>query len=145
MTNNHTCLDTLRELGHRITPQRELIVEALMDGNRHMTAEQIYNELQKRTRSINLATVYRTLDLLVEHSLATRSITWDGKAMYASMQHGPHIHLICRKCGKIINADQKIVVALDDTIINNFHFYADLQHITILGLCQSCNEQQSQT
>lgn len=138
MTHCHTYIDNLRQLGYRITPQREMIIETLVHGDGHMTAEDIFNQLQLRTRAINLATVYRTLDLLVERGLATRTNAWDGKIVYATMQHGPHIHLVCRKCREIIKVNHHLIASLEEKLKTQYHFEADLQHITIFGLCAEC-------
>ena len=72
MTHCYTYINALHQFGHRITPQREMIIETLIHGDDHMIAESIYNQLLVHKRSINLATVYRTLDLLVKRGLATR-------------------------------------------------------------------------
>lgn len=138
MTHCHTCIDALRQLGHRITPQREIIIETLMHGEGHMTAEEIFNRLQDRTHAINLATVYRTLDLLVENGMASCTNAGDGKMVYATMLHGPHIHLVCRRCGKVINADYQYIASLEKQFQSSYHFFAELQHITIFGLCGTC-------
>ena len=66
-------LRTLRELGCRITPQREMIVEALAHSGQHVMAEEIYTRVRGRSQAINVARVYRTLDLLVENGLDPRS------------------------------------------------------------------------
>jgi Fur family ferric uptake transcriptional regulator len=58
--------EMLRARGYRVTPQREMIIETILQAKRHMTAEEIMTELRKRTQVINIATVYRTLELLVE-------------------------------------------------------------------------------
>jgi Fur family ferric uptake transcriptional regulator len=135
-----TCIEVLRESGHRITPQREMIIEALLHGAGHMTAETVYQVVHPRARSLNLATVYRTLDLLVEQGLAMRSESLDGPAVYAGVHHGPHIHLVCRKCGKLIKADQQLVEPLSTALDEKYSFKATLDHITVFGLCASCRE-----
>ena len=66
-------IEKLRTRGFRITPQREMIIETLVRNNSHMAAEEIFGVLQKRTRALNIATIYRTLDLLVEEGLACRN------------------------------------------------------------------------
>ncbi len=70
MSHCHTIIAVLRERGYRITPQREMVVEVIAHNGRHMTADEVLTEVRKRTRAVNVATVYRTLDLLVEEGLA---------------------------------------------------------------------------
>jgi Fur family ferric uptake transcriptional regulator len=64
MTHCHTYIQALRNLGYRITPQREMIIEALAHSSHHVTAEEIYAQVHQRAKAVNIATVYRTLDLL---------------------------------------------------------------------------------
>jgi Fur family ferric uptake transcriptional regulator len=125
-------------MGYRITPQREMIVEAVAHAGGHVTAEEVYDQVKERTRYINLATVYRTLDLLVEKGMASRADLWDGRVVYATMHHGPHIHLICRGCGDIFLADHDLLESLGVQLSSRYDFAADLQHLSIAGLCAGC-------
>jgi Fur family ferric uptake transcriptional regulator len=135
-----TFIDTLRSHGFRITPQREMIIEAIAHQGNHINAEDVFTLVQQRTQSMNIATVYRTLDLLVEQGLVSRIDLGEGRVMYATTQHGPHIHLVCRQCGRIIDADQELLSALKDRLETEYQFAADLQHISLLGLCSSCQK-----
>lgn len=139
MSDCQTCIDALRQIGLRITPQREMIIETLVQGHGHMTAEEIYQQVQQRTRTVNLATVYRTMELLVDSKLATRADLLDGRTVYATFQHGPHLHLVCRRCGCTIDADHDLVTSLKEQLQARHHFVADLQHPTIYGLCEVCS------
>jgi len=144
MPHCHTIIQTLHNLGFRMTPQREMIIEAIAHAEGHITAEEIYDLVKERTRAVNVATVYRTLDLLVEKGLASRADLWDGRVVYATSQHGSHIHLVCRQCGDIFNADHMLVESLGDLLQTNYGFSADLQHFSIIGLCAHCRAEQEQ-
>ncbi len=138
MSPCQTFIDTLRSRGYRITPQREMIIEAIAHGGRHIDAEEIYTQIQQKVRSVNIATVYRTLDLLVEQGLASRIDLGQGRVIYATYQHGPHIHLVCRQCGQVMDANQDLLASFTRQLQDQYHFTADLQHISILGLCPDC-------
>ena len=138
MTHCHTLLDTLRQRGYRLTPQREMIVEALAHADGHVTAEEIYAQVSNRVHTVNIATVYRTLDLLVATGLTSRIDLWDGRVVYTTAQHGQHIHLVCRCCGEIFNADHRLVDALEEQLRSQYKFQADLQHLSISGVCAKC-------
>lgn len=133
-----TFIETLRTRGFRITPQREMIIEAIVHAGHHINAEQVYAQIQERTRSVNIATVYRTLDLLVSEGLANCIDLGEGRVIYATNQHGPHIHLVCRQCGKVDDADQELLASLNHQLLKEYRFAADLQHISVLGLCKDC-------
>jgi len=138
MTHCHTLLDKLRQRGCRITPQREMIVETIAHSEAHMTAEAIYATIHTRSKSINLATVYRTLDLLVDEGLVSRADLGNGRILYVSDLHGPHLHLVCRQCGEVVDADSTLLVSVADQLRTSYGFAADLQHLCVNGLCKSC-------
>jgi len=141
MPHCQTYINTLRNLGYRITPQREMIVEALAHSPHHVTAEEIYAQVHERAHAVNIATIYRTLDLLVDLGLASRAGLQDGRVVYAAANHGPHLHLVCRACGNAIDASQEMLASLEGQIRQEYGFSADLQHLTIAGLCSSCLSQ----
>ncbi len=138
MSPCQTFIDTLRSRGFRITPQREMVIEAIAHGGHHINAEEIYGQVHKRTRSVNIATVYRTLDLLVAEGLASCIDLGKGRVLYATYQHGPHIHLVCRQCGQVTDANQDLLSSLTQQLQKEYKFAADLQHISVLGLCKEC-------
>jgi Fur family ferric uptake transcriptional regulator len=141
MTHCHTILEELRNRGYRITPQRELIIQAVAHSPKHITAEEIAEQLQQHTQAINLATVYRTLDLLWQEGFACRNDLSAGKTVYATFQHGPHIHLVCRKCSRVIDADIRLLSSLGNELSSQYDFQPDLDHVSIFGLCADCQDQ----
>ena len=141
MTHCLTLIHQLRQRGYRITPQREMIVEALAHAGGHVTAEDIYDRVHDRTNVVNIATVYRTLDLLVAIGLASRVDLWDGRVIYTTFQHGPHVHLVCRNCGDVLNADYQLFEPLGQQIHSRYQFTPDLQHLSMLGVCAECKAQ----
>jgi Fur family ferric uptake transcriptional regulator len=140
MSPCQTFINTLRSRGFRITPQREMIIKAIAHQGNHINADEVFALVQQRARSVNIATVYRTLDLLVEQGFASRIDLGEGRVMYATTEHGPHIHLVCRQCGCVIDADQEILSAITLQLKKDYQFDADLQHISLLGLCSSCQK-----
>ena len=141
MPHCQTYIKALRDLGYRITPQREMIIEALAHSPHHVTAEEIYAQVHERARAVNIATIYRTLDFLVAQGMAGRAGLQDGRVVYAAANHGPHLHLVCRACGCAIDASQEMLAALEGQLRQQYGFAADLQHLTIAGLCSSCLSQ----
>ena len=138
MTHSEVFIYALRQRGVRITPQREMILDALAHGSGHMTAEEIYDQVKEHTKVINIATVYRTLDLLVEAGLASRANLWDGRLVYATSQHGPHLHLVCRSCGTTVDADSSLLSSFVTQVKEQYQFLADWQHLSLQGTCQAC-------
>jgi Fur family ferric uptake transcriptional regulator len=143
MSPCQTFIDTLRAHGYRITPQREMIIEAIAHSGYHINADEVYAKIQQHTHTVNIATVYRTLDLLVEQGLATRIDLAEGRVIYATHQHGPHIHLVCKHCGKVIDANQNMLSVLDRQLQSQYQFTADLQHVSFPGLCEDCQTKEN--
>lgn len=140
MTHCHTILEALRQSGYRITPQREMIIQAVAHSPHHITAEEIADQLRLHTSAINIATVYRTLDLLWQEGFACRNDLSEGKIVYATFQHGPHIHLVCRKCDQVLDADTELLRSLENDLQHKYAFQSDLDHFSIFGLCSTCQD-----
>ena len=138
MLDTQTFIDTLRQRGYRIIPQREMIIDALAHSERHITAEDVFNQVRALTHATNIATVYRTLELLVEEGLACQNDLGGGRIVYITRRHGPHIHLVCRQCGNVIDADNHLLEPLNAQLQKFYGFEADLHHIAINGVCDTC-------
>ena len=136
-----TLIAELRARGFRLTPQREMVVKAVAHAGRHVTAEEIFEQVRAHTQAINLATVYRTLDLLVALGMASRADLGDGRVTYAPLDHGPHCHLVCRMCGKEIEATCDLLASLWEQFRARYGFSADLRHLALSGLCADCQSQ----
>ena len=133
-----SCHQVLRRSGHRLTPQRMLVIEALHNANRHISAEEIYKHLHKRYPYANISTVYRTLELLEELDLVTETDFGEGRVRYHVAEKGHHHHLICRSCGKIMDLEESRLHPLEDTLLKKHGFAADLRHLAITGKCRDC-------
>ena len=140
MPHCHTYLKKLRDHGYRITPQREMIVQIIAHCGRHMSAEEVMEKLREKTSSINIATVYRTLDLLVENGLASRFDLGNGKTAYATSEHGPHIHLVCKHCGSVTEISESDISASLDRIEDLYDFDCRPYHFSMHGLCRDCRD-----
>jgi Fur family transcriptional regulator, ferric uptake regulator len=138
MSHCPTLIHELRQRGYRITPQREMIVQALGDAGDHVTAENIYDAVKDRSSAVNITTVYRTLDTLVAEGLINRTNLYTGQIIYTTQLHGPHLHLLCRQCGETISIEYNLVAPLVAKLNQNYEFEADLHHLTILGICAHC-------
>ncbi|MCA9952068.1 MAG: transcriptional repressor [Anaerolineales bacterium] len=139
MNEPQAVLDTLRARRFRITPQREMVVEALFSSEQHKTAEDVFALVQMRTTAVNIATIYRTLDMLVEQGIASRT-DLGGQMIYTPREHGPHIHLVCHHCSVIVDADAGVLAALDAQLQREYNFRADLGHISLFGVCAGCQD-----
>lgn len=138
MSHCHTYLKKLKDNGYRITPQREMIIQIIAHCNRHMSAEEVMANVRDKTKLINIATVYRTLDLLVENGLASRFNLGNGKIAYATGEHGPHVHLVCKHCGSVAEIAEGDILPALQRIEELYSFNCEPYHFSIHGLCQKC-------
>jgi Fur family ferric uptake transcriptional regulator len=137
-------LEELKSRGIRVTPQRAIILTAIEQLSGHITAEHVFAAVQKVNSYINLATVYRTLDLLKELDLVTESDMGMGATQYALRTHGPHHHAICRTCGRSFEFPHQYLAPLIDQLGSQFDFVADAHHVVIFGWCATCLQQSEQ-
>jgi len=138
-------LDELRESGHRLTPQREMILSAICDCQGHVTADEILKRVRKRYPYINKSAVYRTLDLLVQLNLVNPTDFGQGCVEYEMHRHPHHHHLLCRNCHTMVEVDERIFATLEKTLRTDYGFVADLDHFAIFGLCRKCSAKSSKS
>jgi Fur family ferric uptake transcriptional regulator len=130
--------EVLRERGLRMTPQRQLILEAIESLEGHISAEAVHHRITERFPQINISTVYRTLDLLEEMELVRHTHFDDGVAQYHLAETELHQHLICRGCGREQELDVEILRPLGDLLDKQYGFQLDLAHFALIGRCASC-------
>src|SRR6478752_4842396 len=98
---------TLRDRGYRITPQRQLVFEAVVALG-HSTPEEVLTRVQGTAEGVNLSTVYRTLEVLEEVGLVTHTHLGHGASTYHPAAVEQHLHLVCRECGAVQEADVEL-------------------------------------
>jgi Fur family transcriptional regulator, ferric uptake regulator len=91
---------TLRASGYRVTPQRQLVLEAVTRLH-HASPEEICAEVNQTARGVNVSTVYRTLELLEQLGLVTHTHLGHGAPRYHLAAEAQHVHLVCRQCGRV--------------------------------------------
>ena len=128
----------LSDLGYRLTPQRLMILKAVEDADSHISAEEIYAQVRTYYPQMNISTVYRTLELVKELGLVTETDMGDGRVRYHCMGKGHHHHLVCEKCGSIIDMEETILDPLWSEIERKYNFKVDMKHLVFFGLCAGC-------
>jgi Fur family ferric uptake transcriptional regulator len=129
----------LREHGFRLTPQREMVLSVLHDIEGFATAEEIYERVSSISVSVDISTVYRTLELLQDFHLVASVDPGDGQRRYELLGlHGQHFHLVCLSCGRIIGVEPRAIEAFAASMNEEYGFRLDLEHLSIPGLCQAC-------
>jgi Fur family ferric uptake transcriptional regulator len=129
----------LSELGYRLTPQRLMILKAVEDADSHISAEEIHTQVCAYYPQMNISTVYRTLELLKTLNLVTETDLGDGRVRYHCMGKGHHHHLVCQKCGEMIDVEESILEPLWTKIQQKYGFKVDMKHLAFFGLCSKCH------
>jgi Fur family ferric uptake transcriptional regulator len=131
--------DALRAKGYRITPQRQLVLDAVT-ALEHATPDEICAEVQRTASGagVNLSTVYRTLELLEELGLVTHAHLGHGAPTYHAANIVDHLHLVCRDCGAVIETDVSLADPLVRELAERHGFETDVSHFAVYGRCRGC-------
>ena len=142
---NHIESSLIHELktrGVRITPQRAIIFNVIENMSGHVTAEEIFSQVQQVNAYISLATIYRTLELMRELGMVTESNMGTTTTHYALRTHGTHHHAVCHICGISIELPLDLIEPTVKTLNQSYNFVADANHIVIFGWCENCYDGQ---
>jgi Fur family ferric uptake transcriptional regulator len=129
----------LRAKGYRLTPQRQFVLRAVSVLD-HATPEAICEEVRRTAAGVNLSTVYRTLELLEDLGLVTHTHLGHGAQIYHTADQPAHVHLVCRGCGKIVEADVAAAEPLVERLTADYGFTTDVRHLAVFGHCSECSE-----
>ncbi|HLF28962.1 MAG TPA: Fur family transcriptional regulator [Anaerolineae bacterium] len=139
MTDPKT-LKTLRATGHRITAQRQVVLEVVESSPKHLDAETIYQRVREKDPQISLATVYRTLSVLkemglIEQSYLARNHT---REYYEPVGAPEHHHFTCLGCRTVIEFQSQRVKQMRADLQRELGL--DISHacICLEGYCRSC-------
>ena len=127
---------TLHERGLRMTPQRQLVLDAVRSLG-HATPEQVCAQVQRQAPAVNITTVYRTLDLLERLGLVRHTHLGHGAPNYSAHEH-EHVHLVCHECGTVTEVPTGAMTELAEQLHDAFGFDLDVAHVALSGLCRTC-------
>lgn len=131
-------ITVLRGLGRRITPQRLAVLKILAESNNHPSVEMIYEQVKKDFPTTSLATVYKTVTLLkqlhevLELGFADQGSRYDGNRPF------PHPHVICTKCGSIVDPQFVQMEEIAKEITQKTGFDITHHRLDFFGLCPKC-------
>jgi Fe2+ or Zn2+ uptake regulation protein len=128
----------LRAQGFRLTAQRQAILEIIKGQPAHFTAGTIYAVVQQQQPTIDLATVYRTLQWLQRVGLVRTIDVGKDQRYFEYARAQPHHHLICKVCGAEHEIDNHVIACLQAHILEHYDFDADPEHVAIFGRCSHC-------
>lgn len=138
-TAEHVFREYLRDRGLKYTRERQALLRAIMSSDQHFEAEQLLLSMRQSGLRIGKATVYRTLPLLVNCGIV-KQVQFSNNAVHYEHTYGqdPHDHMVCRRCGRIIEFDAADVARLRTILAARHRFHALSHRFQIVGLCEPC-------
>ena len=131
--------EALTKEGLKYTPQRTAVLEEIIKDKGHRESEEIYLALKKKGQHVSRATVYRTMDILVNNGFARKMNLGDGRARYESKVNSPHHdHLVCMDCGLIVEFMDQKIEDLQNEIAIQYEFQLKRHIHQLFGLCKKC-------
>lgn len=142
--NEEKVKDLLREKGLKVTSQRLMVLNILSaHGDEHLTVEEIYDLAKEESPEIGLATIYRTVQVLLELHVIEKVTFDDGFARYelngeeTGSGHRHH-HAICTQCGKVYSLETDLLDTLEKQVFESMGFEVTDHEVKLYGLCSAC-------
>lgn len=142
--NEEKVKDLLREKRLKVTSQRLMVLNILSaHGDEHLTVEEIYDLAKEESPEIGLATIYRTVQVLLELHVIEKVTFDDGFARYelngeeTGSGHRHH-HAICTQCGKVYSLETDLLDTLEKQVFESLGFEVTDHEVKLYGLCSAC-------
>ena len=128
----------LRESGHKLTPQRYMILSVIEEAHEHLCLEQIVHRVQECNPQVNQTTIYRNLFLLQELNVI-RPTYFPGKSLcYEIVSEREHHHFLCMRCQAILHLDHHLLTDLFDELQTLYHIHDLSLGLLDTGYCDDC-------
>jgi Fur family transcriptional regulator, ferric uptake regulator len=127
--------------GLRQSSRRDRVVEAFLNLKGHASAEELLNQVRKADKRVGLTTVYRTLRLLTECGLALeRKFNRQVSTFEPNRLGKHHDHLICLKCGKIVEFENGTIETMQEAVARDHSFIITHHILDLYGQCLECSK-----
>ncbi len=129
----------LKDIGLKATGPRLKILDLFETSeSRHLSAEDVYRRLIAENIDVGLATIYRVLTQFEQAGILVRHHFETGKAVYELNEGGHHDHMVCVKCGKVVEFFDPEIEALQDRIAQQHNFHIVDHALYMYGECAEC-------
>lgn len=140
----------LREKGLKVTKQRLMVLAVVgKHPGEHLTAEEIHELVREQYLDIGMATVYRTVQVLVDLNILVKASFDDGFSRYELKKTGiskrrRHHHAICQVCGKVISFEKDLLDGVEQVFCDALQFTVIDYEIKIYGYCKACTKKKNE-
>ncbi len=121
------------------TKQREAILDVFLSAKRHITSEELHARVREKYPGVGYTTVYRTMRLLCDAGLAAERHFDDGVTRY-EIGHEHHDHLVCVRCGKIVEFECSMIESAQERIAKEYGFRPLRHRHELYGHCPDCRD-----
>ncbi len=130
----------LKSQGYKITAQRKTIIKAFVKAKNHLlSAEKVYEWIKEHERNIDLSTIYRNIELMMNIGVLKKISLDNHVDQYKlSVTNEHHHHIVCVSCGKSEIFKECPVSLIEKSLINKIGFTPIEHKLEILGYCQEC-------
>jgi Fur family ferric uptake transcriptional regulator len=133
----------LRDHRQPVTRQRDIVAQVVLLAEDHPSVEGIRRALRARGENIGVATVYRTLDVLVQSGLVRAHDFGEGFKRYEPMPaHTDHEHLICERCGRVVEFQNERLERMLPIIADEHAFQHQRHRVEVYGVCRDCRQRE---
>lgn len=129
----------LKRKGLKLTKERKAILKEIYSYHGHFDSEELLIRLRKKGIRVSKASIYRTIPLLIESGLIEEVVRTDKHAHYEhTYGHGHHDHMICLKCGSVVEFNSQELEGLQERICKDGGFMGTSHTLEIRGYCKKC-------
>ncbi len=150
MNGSDHLIKILEDKGYKSTTQRILVYDILAENkDKHLSTEEIYELIKHKNPKMGIATIYRTLQLFEETELVYKHNFDDGCSRYEilspnSNEIHQHHHLVCKKCGEIIEVKEDLMNSLEEIIEKQYNFEILNHVVKFTGICSQCRNKENE-
>ena len=131
----------LKSKGLLHTRQRDRILDIFLKTEAHPTINDLYDIVRKKNPKIGIATVYRAITVICNAGLARQVNFGDGQRRFEhKYEHRHHDHLVCLKCGRVIEVMSPKIEAIQDRLAKKHNFTPIRHRMQIFGTCSKCKQ-----
>lgn len=131
-------ISALQGKGYRMTEPRRAVLEVMAEGHQHLSHAEILVQARLKHHNIGRATVYRTLELLLESGMVHATYLGDANQRFIVPIGGHHHHLVCNYCGTVTDLDKCEFEEALATISQATGFQAESHLVELYGKCLAC-------
>lgn len=132
----------LQQQGHRLTPQRLAVLEAIKAGPGHMSVNDVLARVKAQYPTLTVPTVYRILQWLKDVNLVAETDLGGGCHVYEYIADHYHHHLVCVRCQRVIDLPEGFLDSVGDALRREYGFIPCLQHVGLFGICPQCQSRE---